>query len=246
MITTALITFSLLQAAIPVASTSLATEEYSSVWALFLGPARPMLAVGSVGATPEMIPLRKSVLWVDGRGCLGPSVGWAGLCRHIPVHSSSDLVLTPASDFRLGDPIALPSRGYGLAKILCYGGACTWRWWGYDFHNGYNVYDGYAYGTDYWAYLVQQQQAREFNETSAGLRRGKELVAQGVVEVGSQGVGHTGGGSQNSVSASSGYSGSGNFGGGARSTAHAGGDFSGPASGGGSGRSGGGGKPGRD
>ncbi len=210
-------------------------DTYQSVWELFLGPAHPILAVASVAAKPHATQLRQSLLWVDERGCLGPGY-WGGLCRHVPVHSSSDLLLTAAATVRLGDPVLAPSGAERLAELFCYGGECTWRW-------TYGLNGFYTWG-DFYAYVVQQQQNREFAETSYGLRRGAELAEAASVG-GSRSS--AGAGARTSSSAGPAYGGSGNFGGSAPSTAHAAGDYSRSTSGGGGSRgSAGGGKPGAE
>lgn len=220
---------------LPTASTVAYPDTYRSVWEVFLGPARPVLAAASVATIPEATPLRQSLLWVDESGCVGPGY-WAGLCRHIPVHSSSDVLLASAATFRLGDPVLIPSGQFRSADVFCYGGECSWHW-------RYGFVSFYTWG-DFYGYVVQQQQNLEFVETSRGLQRGKELAEADNVG-GSRGS--AGGGSRNSGFAGPAYGGTGNFGGAAPSTAHAAGDYSRPtSSSGGNGGASGGGKPGAE
>lgn len=217
------------------ASTVAYPETYRSVWEVFLGPARPVLAAASVATMPDATPLRQSLLWVDESGCVGPGY-WAGLCRHIPVHSSNDVLLASVATFRLGDPVLIPSGQFRAADVFCYGGECSWHW-------RYAFVSFYTWG-DFYAYVVQQQQNQEFVETHRGLQRGKELAE--AADVGGS-RGSAGGGSRNSGSTGPAYGGSGNFGGAAASTAHAAGDYSRPTSSSGGNRgSSGGGKPGAE
>ena len=83
---------------LPTASTVAYPDTYRSVWEVFLGPAKPLLAAASVATMPDATPLRQSLLWVDESGCVGPGY-WAGLCRHIPVHSSNDVLLASVAAF---------------------------------------------------------------------------------------------------------------------------------------------------
>jgi len=244
MITASLIALSLLQSAIPAASVTARADLGSMVWELF-GPAEPVLAQRSVAAEPTVIPLRQTVVyWADERGCVRPN-GWAEFCRHYPTYTSGD-VLLPADalsrTFRWGDPY-MPPRGYSrFDRIWCASGWCYSGW--------PTAGLGYSAFTDYYGWAVQQQVAREFVETSVGLRTGLELEARGLIGGGSKGSGQAAGGSQGSGYAGGGSSGLGSAGGGysgSASSAGSAGHGGGAGYGGGGGRgSSGGGKPGAE
>ncbi len=257
MITASLIALSLLQSAIPAASVTARADLGSMVWELF-GPAEPVLAPSSVAAEPADIPLRQTVdYWTDEGGCVRPT-GWAGLCRHYPVHTASpDALLAVATSVppsRFGDPLPASWAALEAVSYGCTSGVwCRWASY-YNPLSWAGSYNGKEFGVGYYWYYrdesmvlqLQREMAREFVETSAGLRAGKELEARGLIGGQSQGSGYAGGGSSGSGFAGGGYSGSGNFGGSAPSTASAGSGYSSPSSGGGRGGSSGGGKPGAD